>query len=110
MKKTVSFALCGLVVAACAKQPENIAAVNVGENEYRGYSCKQLQEAELKNTQALENLSASQKNAAAGDAFGVLLLGLPISSMAGADNETKIAVTKGHLQSIEREQQRKGCS
>lgn len=97
-------------IAACAQRPEQIAAVEVSQNEYRGYSCSQLTEAEVRYNQALTNLSADQNRAATGDAWGVFLLGLPISSMSGADNETKIAVTKGHLQSIEREKTRKNCS
>ncbi|WP_371039359.1 hypothetical protein [Rhodosalinus sp. FB01] len=99
-----------ILVAACAARPDNIAAVNVGQNEYRGYSCAQLEDARLKYSQALENLSAQQNRAADGDAWGVFLLGLPISSMSGGDRETTIAVTKGHLQSIERERARKNCS
>ncbi|WP_081780690.1 hypothetical protein [Sulfitobacter sp. 20_GPM-1509m] len=97
-------------LGACAKQPDQIAAVDIGSNEYRGYSCKQLLETEVKYTQALTNLSAQQKSAANGDAWGVFLLGLPLSSMGGNDKETMIAVTKGHLQSIDREQARKNCS
>ncbi|WP_421907095.1 hypothetical protein [Mameliella sp.] len=100
-----SFAL----IAACAQKPENIAAANIGSNEYRGYSCKQLADAQLQHKQNLANLSADQKKAATGDAVGVFLLGLPLSSMSGGDKETAIAVTKGHLQSIEREQARKNC-
>ena len=97
-------------VTACAKQPDQIAAAEIGNNEYRGYSCRQLSDAELKYTQGLENLSAQQEAAASGDAFGVFLLGLPLSSMSGGDKETAITITKGHLQSIDREQQRKRCS
>lgn len=97
------------LIAACAQKPENIAAANIGTNEYRGYSCMQLTEAKLQHDQNLANLSADQKKAATGDAVGVFLLGLPLSSMSGNDKETAIAVTKGHLQSIEREQARKNC-
>lgn len=98
-----------LLAAACAKQPDAIPAAEIGTNEYRGYSCRQLSDAEVKYNQALENLSAAQRNAANGDAWGVFLLGLPLSSLSGNDKETAIAVTKGHLQSIDLEQQRRGC-
>lgn len=109
MKRFVVVLAAGLALSACAKDPENIAAVNVGQNEYRGYTCAQLNETQLKYNQALANLSAEQKNAQAGDVFGVFLLGLPLASMSGADKETQIAVTKGHLQSIELEKARKNC-
>jgi hypothetical protein len=98
-----------VLVAACAQNPDNIAAANIGSNEYRGHSCKNLAEAKVQHNQNLANLSADQKKAATGDAVGVFLLGLPLSSMSGGDKETAIAVTKGHLQSIEGEQARKNC-
>lgn len=111
MKIKIALAVTAIaVLSACAQRPDQIAAVEVGGNEYSGYSCSQLSDAELRYGQALANLSADQNRTASGDAWGVFLLGLPISSMSGADNETKIAVTKGHLQSIEREKARKNCS
>ncbi|MCT4557352.1 MAG: hypothetical protein N4A61_04755 [Pelagimonas sp.] len=108
MRKTLLISTLFLA-AACAKNPDEIAAVEIGKNEYKGYSCKRLTQTKLEHTQALENASANQKKAATGDAVGVILLGLPISSMAGGDEETNIAVTKGHIQAIEREQERKSC-
>lgn len=107
--KNLFLGLTMVAAAACAKQPENIAAVDVGSNQYSRYSCAQLAEASLKYDQTLQNLSAKQKSAANGDAWGVFLLGLPLSSMSGGDQETNIAVTKGHIQSVEEAQQKKGC-
>ena len=99
-----------VLVAACAQQPEDIAAADIGQGAYRSASCAQLAEAELWYNQQLENLSASQRSAASGDAMGVFLLGLPISSMSGNDRATEIAVTRGHLQEIEREKAGKNCA
>ena len=98
-----------LAVSACAKKPEEISAADVGEGIYRTSSCAQLATRRTQYSQNLENLSADQRSAAQGDALGVFLLGLPLSSMSGNDKETAISVTKGHLQQIEAEQQRKGC-
>lgn len=109
MKNALLLAIAAVMITACAKQPDNIAAVEVGANEYRGLSCKQLSETRLTTAQNLENLSAAQKSARTGDTVGVLLLGLPVSSMSGNDNETSIAVTKGRLQALDREIARKGC-
>lgn len=110
MKKlTVILAASAVLMAACAKSPDKISAAEIGSNEYRGYSCKQLAEAKVKHAHNLENLSAAQKDAQGGDFFGVLIFGLPLSSMSGNDKETAIAVTKGHVQAIETEQQRKSC-
>ena len=98
-----------LAVSACAKAPEQIAAADIGSGVYRGQSCAQLTQQRLKISQDLENLSAAQKSAQSGDAWGVFLLGLPLSSMSGNDKETAIAVAKGHVQEIDKERQRKGC-
>ena len=108
MRYIIPFAL--LVVAACAKQPENIPAADIGPNPYLSFSCKSLAQEKLNLSQSLENLSAAQKNAASGDTVGVLLLGLPVSSMSGNDKETAIAVTKGRIQATEAVQQQKGCA
>jgi hypothetical protein len=99
-----------LVLAACAQQPENIAAADIGPNPYTGFNCSQLSQEELRINQALENLSADQRRAANSDAWGVFLIGLPVSSMSGNDQETAIAVARGRLQAIDQRQAALGCS
>jgi hypothetical protein len=108
MRKLISLGLAALL-AACAQQPENIAAADIGPNPYSGFNCAQLSQEELRITQELDNLSAQQRRAASGDAFGVFLLGLPISSMSGNDQETAIAVARGRLQAIDQLQAARGC-
>jgi hypothetical protein len=98
------------LVAACAAAPENIAAVDVGPRAYQGFNCSQLAEAKVQYNQSLENLSAQQRDAQSGDAVGVFLLGLPLSSMSGGDKETQIALAKGHIQAVELEEARRRCS
>lgn len=71
------------VLAGCAKPPERIAGVpNAGP-------CT------TQDRERLAILSNKQSSAAAGDALGVFLVGVPVSSLAGADNETEIAILKG---------------
>lgn len=100
-----------LVIAAtaCAQKPENIAAIEVSGDPYRGYSCSKLKSEHLKITQELEVASADQKKAANGDAWGVFLIGLPVSSMSGQDKEAAIAVAKGRIQLLERKMLNKRC-
>ncbi len=74
-----------------------------------GASCSQLGATELQLTQNLETLTAAQKSAASGDAVGVILLGLPLSSMSGNDKETDIAVTKGKLQAVQAAKVKRKC-
>lgn len=107
MRKTLILVGALLVAAGCAKKPEEISAVDIGSGAYRGQSCSQLAAALVQQQQNLENLSAAQRSAASGDAMGVFLLGLPLSSMSGNDKEAAIAVSKGHIQSIQSEQQRR---
>lgn len=103
-----SFAL--LAFAACAPQPENVAAADIGQGAYSNLNCGQLRDRRVVHDQQLEQLSAQQRSAASGDAMGVFLLGLPLSSMSGNDRRTEIAVTRGHLNEIEREQVRRNCT
>ncbi|MEL6609299.1 MAG: hypothetical protein AAFO93_10355 [Pseudomonadota bacterium] len=108
--RSISLALFAVVtVAACAKQPDQIAAVPVAGDPYSRLGCKALASEHLKISQELEAASAAQKAAANGDAWGVVLLGLPLSSMTGGDKETLIAIAKGRLNEIRRVQVEKGC-
>lgn len=110
----MKFALSGLgaalLLSACAAAPEAIPAADIGRGAYAQHSCAQLGSRYLELTQEIENLSARQRSARTGDTVGVVLLGLPLSSMSGNDNETSIAVARGHLQEVEREAQAKNCS
>lgn len=101
--------VCLVVLASCAKSPEKIAAVEIGADAYGRYSCAQLTTEKLKISQDLENLSAKQEDAASGDAVGVLLLGLPLSSMSGNDQEAAIAIAKGKVQAIDQQVLAKRC-
>ena len=108
MKKP--FLLISLVIlGACAKQPENIAAVNIGSGAYANYSCSSLRTEKLQISQELEILSAKQKNVANSDALGVFLLGIPWSSMSGNDQEALISVAKGTMQAIDQRSLAKNC-
>lgn len=98
-----------LLLSACAQQPDKISAIEVAGDPYRGYSCKQLKAEHLKISQELEAASADQKRAASGDAWGVFLLGLPVSSMSGNDKEAAIGVAKGRLNSLDQKMLERNC-
>lgn len=83
MKKLVLAIAIAAPLAACATPPERIKPVaNAGP-------CTDADRARL------GLLSNKQSQAATGDALGVLLIGIPVSSLAGADNEAEIAILKG---------------
>lgn len=110
MRIAVFSLVAALALAACAKQPDQISAVDIGEGAYANYSCRDLATERLNIEQDLANLSAKQKSAASGDAWGVFLLGLPLSSMSGGDQEALISVAKGKIQVIDRMQAAKRCN
>ncbi|MER8912245.1 hypothetical protein NKI32_00165 [Mesorhizobium sp. M0761] len=71
------------VLAGCATPPDKIAGVpNAGP-------CTPA------DKERLAVLTNQQNKAATGDALGVFLIGVPVSSMSGGDHETEIAVLKG---------------
>jgi len=109
MKIAVAVTICAIFLAGCAANPEDIAAADIGTGMYQGQSCAQLAEQRLARTQRLEVLTAEQSSARTGDTVGVILLGLPLSSMSGNDRETDIAVTRGHLNEIDRERLARNC-
>ena len=102
-------AACTVLVSACAKRPENIAAVQMDTASFERLSCRQLAQEETKIRNDLDAMSAAQNSAATSDAWGVFLLGIPWSSMSGNDKEALIAVAKGRLDAIDLVQVTKGC-
>ena len=98
-----------LTIAACAKRPEEIGAIQMDTVSYKNFSCKQLAREETKIRNDLDSLSAQQNSAANKDAWGVFLLGLPLSSMSGGDREALIGVAKGRLDAIDLVQVDKDC-
>ena len=107
--KILVVAVALVVLASCAKKPEDIAPINVGDSMYANFSCEGLTGERLKITQELQALSAKQRSAAKSDAWGVFLLGVPWSSMSGNDKEALIAVAKGRVQAIDRQRVAKRC-
>ena len=51
-----------------------------------------------------------QENARTGDAVGVLLVGLPVSSMTGGNVAPEVARLKGEHEAVYRAAMEKGCT
>lgn len=77
-------ALAGSILAGCATHPDNIKPVS-----YAGAKCTAADRARL------AALSDEQKRTAKNDTIGVLLLGVPVGSMAGKNHKDEIAWLKG---------------
>lgn len=88
------------LIAACAASPDSIAPVSMG-NAFAGYDCRAAAAdlaAERQNLAALED---KQRGAAAGDAIGVFLIGVPVSSLTGGNKAGDIGATKGKVLALE---------
>lgn len=87
-------------LSACAQRPDAIAPANLG-NAYAATSCTNAR-AQLAQTETeLAALSAAQNAAANGDALGVFLLGVPVSSLSGSDKAGQIATAKGQVLALQ---------
>ena len=94
--------LAGLLgLAACAPSPDAIAPVAMPVGLYDRMSCTQAGQEKAAIAAGLAVLEAQQRQAVTGDAVGVFLLAVPVSSLTGGDKAGLIASAKGRLLSIE---------
>ncbi len=106
------FAVLALALAstACAKRPDAIVPADIPMAAYTGSSCPVLAQELIKEQQNLAAVSKAQNDAATGDAVGVFLVGVPMSSTFGGDKEGQVAVAKGKVQAIQSAMKSKGCN
>lgn len=109
MKRWIIASTAVVLLAGCAKRPDAITPMSMPANAYSGLSCAQLATEHQRSKTALDAVSAAQNNAATGDAVGVFLIGVPMSSTFGGDQEGKVAQHKGEIIAIEAMQRNKGC-
>lgn len=102
MRKLLLVAAISASVTACASRPGFIPPVSVSATEYSGRSCHGTQGMLEDKRNRYAVLDRQQKQAALGDAFGVLIFLVPVSSMLGQDQEAAIAQTKGEIAALER--------
>jgi len=100
MKRITLLLIVGLAVSACAKRPDAIAPVAMGD-AFNSLSCNQAQSMLNAERSNLATLSAAQNTAANNDALGVFLIGVPMGSVGGGDNEGNIAASKGKILALE---------
>lgn len=98
-----------VVMCGCAKSPESISPAYISDVPYRNWSCSQLGQEELRLNEALSVASAQQKKARTNDTVGVILIGLPVSSLSGDNIAPEIARLKGELEAVNRAANLKNC-
>lgn len=109
MKHRYVAAAALLVLAGCAKPPSAIAPSYVSDVGFKALECNELSHELARINQQLPPLEQQQKNASTGDAVGVFLVGIPVSSLGGGDVEGQIARLRGERQTIENVMRSKGC-
>lgn len=107
--RLITAAALVVISTACAKRPDAIAAVDIPATAYTHLDCIALSQESLKLQQALSELAKQQTKAADGDAIGVFLIGVPLSSAGGADKEALIATTKGKIAAVENAARQNSC-
>jgi hypothetical protein len=102
--------LATLLLGGCATAPENIAPIYVSDFSYSNWTCKQMAEEQPRLVAALATASAAQTQARNDDIAGVILIGLPVSSLSGSNMAHEVARLKGELQALQRAAILKNCS
>lgn len=99
-----------LAVSGCAKRPDAIVPADIPMAAYTNYGCEHLAQELIKEQTSLAAVSKAQSEAATGDAVGVFLIGVPMSSTFGGDKEGQVAVAKGKVQAIQSAMTSKNCN
>ena len=110
MRYILSLLACGLAVSSCAKRPDAIVPVDMPMAAYSNLDCSALAREYIQEQASLSAVSKQQHDAATGDAVGVFLVGVPMSSTFGGDKEGQVAVSKGKVNAIEANLKAKGCN
>ena len=88
------------IVSACAQSPASIAPASLGD-AYAGLPCRQAANMRATEAKTLAALSAKQTGAMVGDAIGVLLIAVPLSSLTGGNVAGDIAASKGKINALD---------
>lgn len=105
----VAAVLCAAIVAACAKSPESIQASYISEVGYQAWSCKQLAEEQQRLSAAYATAAAQQEKARSNDIVGVILIGVPVSSLSGDNIAPEISRLKGEQEAVRKAMITKSC-
>ena len=99
-----------IILSGCAQNPKDIAPAYASTVPYETWTCEQLAQETVRIDQALVTASATQTQTRSGDTIAVILIGLPLSSMSGANVAPQIAYLKGQSDAIRQVMIRKNCS
>jgi hypothetical protein len=110
MRTNAILVAIAVLLGGCAKSPESIAPAYVSDITYRPLSCNDLAIESARLNQALARASTQQEQARGNDTVGIILLGLPVSSLSGDNVAPEVARLKGELEAIHRASLQKKCT
>lgn len=96
-------------LSACASSPKSIAPQYVSTFQYAGLSCGQLNIEMERAQNALAMASKAQTSARASDLLSIALLGMPTSTLSGANQAPYIGKLKGDVEAMMRANTNKNC-
>lgn len=99
-----------IFLSSCAKSPESIAPAYTSPLTYKGLGCNQIAQELGRVDNALVQSYTQQRNARSNDTMGVILLGLPVSSLSGGNVADQVAKLKGEKEALEKLAVQKNCS
>jgi hypothetical protein len=107
-----AFILVAFVISlsGCAKSPESISASYVSDISYKPLSCQDLGVEFARFDAALTQASNQQEKARENDTIGILLIGVPVSSLSGDGVAPEVARLKGEIEAINRVSSQKRCA
>ena len=111
LKSSIIVSIGGITLftTSCATKPESIAPAYVSHMGYSQYDCEQLAGEQARLVTALSTSSDAQRKARTNDTVGVILLGLPVSSLSGSNQASNISRLKGELEAIQKSMVLKNC-
>lgn len=110
MRIFIAVLTVAVFLSGCAKRPETIAAAYVSELTYLNLSCSQLVEEQSRLSIAYTQAAQSQTDAANSDVVGVILIGIPVSTLSGSNIASQVANLKGQQEAVRKAMQTKKCS
>lgn len=98
-----------LLMAGCAKMPDDIAPAPVSADPYMQMPCRNLASQRQARAAELERAEEHQTETSNRDAAWMTIVHIPVGSMTRGDIEPHIARLKGEITAINRAAQAKGC-
>ena len=101
--------MLAVALTGCAASPESIAPSYVSPITYGSFRCADLAAEAARVDAALTQASAEQNQAHGSDVVGVLLIGVPVSTLSGTNVAPQVASLKGQQEAIRLASVQKRC-